>query len=304
MLNEDKSISVAMATFNGADYVYEQINSILIQDTKPIEIIIVDDASSDDTLSVLHNLALEHSIIKIYINEKNLGYVAAFKKAISKCKGKYIALSDQDDIWEENKLSLTLNYLREIDSNDIPCMVYSDLSMMDSFGRKLRPSFWRYYNLMPHKCRLYSLFFGNVITGCTTLFNRPMAKELLIMPENIKMHDHWMGLIAYGFGNAKALKASLVRYRCHESSVTVKKMPNLLIRILGLFKELRQEGCYLQSHILQAEIFYQTYGSKLSTSKKKEVQQFMQLRAFNNLLRLTHLKLDRCCQALRLDSSA
>ena len=304
MLNEDKSISVAMATFNGADYIYEQVNSILLQDTKPIEIIIVDDASSDDTQKVLQNLAFEHSIVKIYINEKNLGYVAAFKKAISKCAGRYIALSDQDDIWERNKLTLTLSHLREIEISDIPCMVYSDLSMMDSSGRKLRPSFWRHYKMMPHKCRLYSLFFGNLITGCTTLFNKSMAIELLVMPENIKMHDHWMGLIAYGFGKAKALEAPLVRYRCHEGSVTVKKMQNLLLRILDLFIELRQKGCYLESHILQAEIFYQIYGSKLSTSKKKEVQQFMHLRAFNNLMRLAHLKLDRCCQALCRDSSA
>ncbi|MDB5121051.1 MAG: hypothetical protein JWN56_2269 [Sphingobacteriales bacterium] len=293
MHSDDESISVAMATFNGADYIREQINSILAQDTKPIEIIIVDDASNDNTVNILQNLALEHSIIKIHINKKNLGHVAVFKQAVSKCKGTYIALSDQDDIWEKNKLSLTLSNLIEIEDDAVPCLVYSDLSMMNSSGYQLRSSFWRYYKLRPHKCRFYSLFFGNMITGCTTLFNRSMAIELLSMPESIPMHDHWMGLIAYGLGKAKALKTPLVRYRCHDKSVTVKKRLNLLMRILALLKELQQHSCYLENHIIQAKIFYVVYGNKMSIFKKKEVQRFIQLGAYNSLTQLIHLKLSR-----------
>ena len=293
MHSEKENISVAMATFNGADYIREQIISILAQDTKPIEIIIVDDASNDSTMDILQNLAIKHSIIKIHINEINLGHVAAFKQAVSKCTGRYIALSDQDDIWERNKLTLTLRHLSRIESDDIPCMVYSDLSMMTSSGYKLRSSFWRYYKLRPHKCRFYSLFFGNMITGCTTLFNRSMAIELLSMPENILMHDHWMGLIAYGFGKAIALKTPLVRYRCHDKSVTVKKRLNLLMRSLALFKELQQHGCYLENHIVQAKIFYEVYGNKLSIFKKREVQRFIQLGAYRSLTQLIYLKFNR-----------
>lgn len=98
-------ISVAMTTFNGELYVREQIDSIIAQTILPQEIIIVDDCSTDNTLSILHNYRERYpSLIKVYQNESNNGPLYSFRKAFELCKGEWIAPSDQDDIWFADKL--------------------------------------------------------------------------------------------------------------------------------------------------------------------------------------------------------
>src|SRR6476661_7636895 len=91
-------VSVAMATYNGANYVAEQIDSILQQTHPFIEIVIVDDASKDDTVAIIEQYQSHYPCIRLYRNEKNIGVNKTFEKAISYCTGSYIALSDQDDI--------------------------------------------------------------------------------------------------------------------------------------------------------------------------------------------------------------
>ena len=97
-------ISVVLATYNGEKYIEEQINSILQQTYSPLEVIIVDDASTDNTVSILRQFETSHSCIKVFTSEVNAGYIKNFEKGMLLARGEYIALSDQDDIWEEEKL--------------------------------------------------------------------------------------------------------------------------------------------------------------------------------------------------------
>lgn len=105
------TVSVAMCTYNGAKYIREQIDSILGQTVQDIELIVCDDCSSDETLSVLHEYANHDPRIRIYQNEQNLGYKQNFAKALSLCTGEYIALSDQDDIWMPDHIEVLLAIL-------------------------------------------------------------------------------------------------------------------------------------------------------------------------------------------------
>ena len=91
-------ISIAIATYNGEKYLEEQLDSIYAQTYKNIEVIVTDDCSSDKTVEILKKYYKSHGL-KYVINETNLGFVKNFEKAISLCRGDYIALSDQDDIW-------------------------------------------------------------------------------------------------------------------------------------------------------------------------------------------------------------
>ena len=112
-------ISVVMATYNGEKYISKQLWSILNQTFSDFEIVIVDDCSSDRTVdlinSVFENAAFQN--YQIIINEKNLGHNKSFEKAIGYCTGDYIAISDQDDIWMENKLEKLMERIsnKEID---------------------------------------------------------------------------------------------------------------------------------------------------------------------------------------------
>ena len=118
-------VSIAMCTYNGEKYLRGQLDSIIGQTYKNLEIIIVDDGSKDATMHILNTYASIDNRIKIFQNEKNLGFVQNFSKAISLCNGDFIALADQDDIWKKNKIEVFIN---EIGENTL---IYSDAQLMD-----------------------------------------------------------------------------------------------------------------------------------------------------------------------------
>src|SRR5262249_24400476 len=98
-------ISVAMCTYNGAEFLRAQLQSIITQSRPPDEIVICDDRSTDDTQNLLERFASELPVpIKLHINDQNLGSVKNFERAINLCTGDVIALSDQDDVWRNDKL--------------------------------------------------------------------------------------------------------------------------------------------------------------------------------------------------------
>ena len=94
-------ISIVMATYNGETYIREQINSILNQTISDFELIICDDCSKDSTVEIIKRYKDKDKRITLVENEKNLGFKKNFEKAISYCKGDFIAFCDQDDIWTE-----------------------------------------------------------------------------------------------------------------------------------------------------------------------------------------------------------
>src|SRR3989339_465741 len=108
MLNShNPKISIVIATYNGASYLQEQLDSIAVQTLQPYEIIIQDDHSSDKTSAIIRHNMLKLPI-KFYENLENLGYIRNFESALAKAEGDYIALCDQDDIWVPQKLELLM----------------------------------------------------------------------------------------------------------------------------------------------------------------------------------------------------
>lgn len=118
-------VSVALATYNGEKHIKRQIESIRLQTKRPDEIIICDDVSSDNTINILtkyiEDNKLEH-IVKIHVNEKNLGHRDNFLQAINKCSGEIIFISDQDDYWYPNKIEeMTAAFKTQFDAEAICC---------------------------------------------------------------------------------------------------------------------------------------------------------------------------------------
>ena len=136
-------ISVALACYNGENFIYEQIQSIINQTITDLEIIICDDKSTDNTIDIIHNI--KDKRIKLYQNNIQLGVVKNFEKAISLCNGEYIALSDQDDVWVEKKLEKQLNqYIIEREKRPTgPLLLYHDLILVDKELEVLKDSFWK-----------------------------------------------------------------------------------------------------------------------------------------------------------------
>ena len=131
-------VSIAMTTYNGAQFLEEQINSILQQTYSNIELIVVDDCSTDNTYELLKSFLSKDKRIHIFKNKNNIGFVKNFCKAISLCSGDFIALSDQDDIWENNKVSKVVDCFEK---NDCYVVVH-DAVVIDADGNQLYDSFF------------------------------------------------------------------------------------------------------------------------------------------------------------------
>src|ERR687891_741004 len=122
-------ISVAMCTYNGADFLTAQLASIAEQTRPPDEIIVCDDASTDRTRTLLESFARTSSIpVSLYFSDQNAGSLKNFERAIGLCTGDVIALSDQDDVWRKDKLELIE---QELQRNASAGLVFSDAELVD-----------------------------------------------------------------------------------------------------------------------------------------------------------------------------
>lgn len=209
-------VSVCMATFNGEKFIKEQIVSILSQLHSDDELIISDDGSTDSTLEIIS--ALEDSRIHVYKNSfRNV--VKNFEFAISKSKGKYIFMSDQDDIWHGQKVEAYLNCFKMTNAD----LIVSDVAFIDSDGNIKEDQFY------PHgfKGDVMSNLIKNNFIGCAMAFKKHTKKWFLPFPANIPMHDWWIGLMIGKNGSVHYLDEKLIYYRRHDNNVTSGKKSGL-----------------------------------------------------------------------------
>ena len=211
-------ISVAMATYNGSKYLKEQLDSILHQSYQDIEIIICDDCSTDNTWETLLSYSKDPRI-QCFRNEQNLGFKKNFEKAISLCKGEYIALSDQDDIWENNHLETLLGI---IESNDIAC---GDAVIIDSNGKQTGKTLSEadfFFNCPQNNLDLaYRIFFNNsCFQGASMLIRSEFIKLAVPFPKDVLYHDTWFaGLASFNKGLIYT-KEIVTKHRIHGNNVS------------------------------------------------------------------------------------
>jgi glycosyltransferase involved in cell wall biosynthesis len=281
IISEYTPISVAMATYNGGKYLAEQLDSILSQTRIPVEIIVCDDQSTDDTSEILENYSSK-GLLKYYINDQRLGFIGNFKKAVSLCKpGNYVALSDQDDIWLPSKLSLAAQYIKNIDVKDSPAMVYSDLILVDQNKNLINPSFRAELGQGGYIFCLETLFFGCFVNGCTMLMNPAMRSYFSTIPDQGALnHDTWMSMIAYTFGKADIVPEPQVYYRSHANNATEVgdfkrkgRLNRLFAEIIHSFKK----NDLFEDQISFASEFYNTFQDKLSAEQKALFVRFINL---------------------------
>lgn len=271
-------VSISLCTYNGKNFIREQIDSILQQSVKPDEIVIVDDCSTDGTLQILEIYAGEHENIKLYPLAENVGAIQAFKKAISLTNHPYIFLADQDDIWNPHKIEKMLSRAASF-SQTLPLVIYSDLEMINEEGKTIYPSFWEMSDLSPARANFKNLMFSNVVTGSACMINDKMKEEIKLTPEGVLMHDHWIALIAYGFGQYVYTEEKLVKYRAHQNSVTKKVPVNIIWRIKNqLFQWFKPQKNFLDMEITQMEQYSELYQSHLSSSDQQALCKFLALK--------------------------
>lgn len=207
-------VSIALCTYNGAKYLRQQLDSLVAQTYSNLEIIAVDDRSSDETVTMLQEYTdrYKNIIIRIHINEVNLGYIRNFEKAISLCNGEYIALCDQDDIWDNGKISLMMEHIGD------HMLIYHDSAFIDDDGNSLNRKLSDVRNCYSGNDPRVFLF-ENCVSGHAMMFRKDLMKYMDgFHPEII--HDWWLAYVATNVGSIFFLDHVLVQYRQHRSTST------------------------------------------------------------------------------------
>lgn len=210
-------ISIAIATYNGSKYLSKQLDSVLQQTYTNLEIIIVDDYSTDDTVKILENY--QDSRIKLYQNSQNLGLLKTFSRAIELSHGEYVALCDQDDIWLPHKIETIINHIGD------NLLIHSDAKLIDKEDHVIGNSHFAYAK-RKDKNTFIDYLISNNVTGCTCLFSKKLKELALPFPEYFYSHDHYLGLVASFYGKIKLLDEPLILYRQHGANAIGAKRPS------------------------------------------------------------------------------
>ena len=212
LLQPPPLVSIVIATYNGATFLRQQLDTVIAQTYSRIEIIVIDDRSSDSTLSILNEYAGRNSNLKIYQNEVNLGHIKTFERGISFCTGEYIFPCDQDDVWDNNKLLLMMKALEK----DSP-VIYCDSAFIDDQGNSLHRKISDIKNLKTYESVL-PFIIGNCVSGHAAMFTRKIALQAMPFPPTI-IHDWWLAFVASTQGKIQFLDLPLVQYRQHTGNV-------------------------------------------------------------------------------------
>lgn len=227
-------ISAAVCTYNGEKYILEQLNSILNQSVKVDEIIICDDQSSDTTVEIIKSLSEDYpGIIRLYVNEENLRVNKNFEKAISLSSGDYIFLSDQDDVWEHNKVAEILNIFQQ---NATAQGVFSNAFLIDDSGNKKGSrNLWDNVLFMesaiknPKELYSYIANIRNMVTGATLCIKKETKDFIFPFPDAKAMyHDEWIALILSYKNTLFYSTEKLISYRVHASQQIGVIKPSVL----------------------------------------------------------------------------
>lgn len=204
-----------MATYNGERYIEEQLQSILSQIAADDEVVIVDDASRDRTVEIVN--ALEDRRVRVIKQEANRGVLATFERAIRAARGQLIFLSDQDDVWQPEKVA---SVLREFQLNPDADIVISDARSVDDHGATLADSYFAQRGKF--QAGVMSNLFRCSYLGCAMAFRRRVCARVLPFPLGTDvLHDLWIGASnALAGGRTSYIDRPLVLYRRHERNAT------------------------------------------------------------------------------------
>ena len=207
-------LSVCMATYNGGRFLREQLESILSQLDDGDELIISDDSSTDDTISIIESF--HDSRIKLFYNEKH-GVNQNFENALIHSKGDIICLSDQDDVWRKGKVDFVRQAMKNYD------LVVHNAEIVDSNGNSLG---YDYFSLMPQSDGFWANLWKSRFLGCCMAFNREILDEALPFPPQIAGHDYWIGMLGAAKYRVLFDKQIFLSYRRHGGNTSTSAEPS------------------------------------------------------------------------------
>lgn len=272
------SVQIVLATYNGARYLSAQLDSIFAQQSYFSEILVCDDGSTDDTLDVIAKYAVRYpDRIKMVAKKYGQkGAAANFSNLLMSSTADYVLLSDQDDVWDADKIQFLTTRMQELESkygSAKPLLVHSDLRVVDEQLKQISASLFDYQNLDKNLTSLADCLCQNSVTGCTVIMNRSLIKLALPVAPQAVMHDWWLALVAAAFGRIEFVDRPFIRYRQHASNTLGAKGWSIgrIVQKVPVAFSRRSAADAIRPIIVQAEAFSSAYASMLSHEQRSLV---------------------------------
>ncbi|MCU7801141.1 MAG: glycosyltransferase family 2 protein [gamma proteobacterium symbiont of Lucinoma myriamae] len=222
---------ILLATYNGEQYLSEQLDSIIDQSYRNWTLLIRDDGSTDNTLSVINKYLLLDDRLQLF--KDNIGSTGSAERNFNllcsealKRNFDYYFFSDQDDIWHKEKINVFINKITAAEqaNKKRPLLLYSDLTVIDEHENVIHDSFMCYQGLKNENNKpLETLLTQNYVTGCAMMVNQSLLKMASPFPDNIIMHDWWLALCTSTTGKIIYIDKPLIDYRQHSANVVGAK---------------------------------------------------------------------------------
>jgi len=264
-------ISIVLCSFNGEKYIKKQLDSIIYQTYQNFELLVFDDGSTDKTIDIVQSYQKQYQNIKLYQNKKQLGVIKNFEHAITMANGDLIALSDQDDIWDKDKLKVQTSYFLNYSS---PLLVYSDMKVIDKNDNLIYNSFFKFKGYNIHNFN--TIISRGGIMGNTIMFNKELKNLIIPFYDDIPMHDYYIGVVAIIYGKTIKLDKKLIKYRLHNSNIGNKKKS---------LKEKLKDFCNLPYKDRINFLLY-IYKNIDNLSQKHKIKKFLNTLEYDSLLEL------------------
>lgn len=286
-------IDILLATYNGSLFLAQQLDSLLNQTYDTIHIYIRDDGSKDNTVKILKDYKVRYphkiTIVEDIANDNRA--TGNFSILMNQSTAPYILFSDQDDIWDVDKVERLLNKMLETEKNHKgkPVFVFTDLRIIDAENNLKALSLWQKEKLNPKRTSLANLLTQNVANGCASMINR----ELLLLGKNIPkgamLHDHWLILLASAAGAVDYLDEQTINHRIHSTNTSraeseIRKERKKDVGSIVKGDNLNQ---YFSKIKFQAELILQRLSENnlLTLESKKMLEEFIHLKDYNFLKR-------------------
>jgi len=301
---------VILCTYNGEKYLEKQIKSIMEQDREDFCLLYSDDGSTDSTKAILQSLqekygrrmtAFPKSMHSGSPAKHFLSILSALAKGeVETDNLEYIFLADQDDEWFPDKLSKTISVIKEEErkfGESLPILCHTDCSLVNSRGELLAKSYRRYQKLPGASYRFSRLLLQNHVTGASVGINKALLQYCKEIPAEVKMHDHWLALLANCFGEIQYLPYATYAYRQHGENVLGAKKASVLKECeerLAASKEKDKEDAIHSSYralFAQGRELKRLFGDRLPEIKRKVLDAFLSLEGKSRLGKITTMAL-------------
>ena len=281
---ENAKIAILLATRNGGRYLRQQLDSLFFQEVQGWRLLVSDDGSTDDTPDILNEYSQKYpGRITLVPHEEPTGSSKNNFMLLTRQAGEfdYILYCDQDDVWLPQKVGMTLRKMRETERGEaqVPCLVHSDLAVVDEAMRLKHASFFYSSMLRADRDALNYLLIQNIVTGCTMMINHALW-ELAARPlegGDMRMHDGWFALIASAMGRIGFISLPTMLYRQHGGNVVGAKDVRSLRYIASFAERLRDNRASIRQCQEQAGALLATFGDRLTERQKAMLADFAEL---------------------------